>query len=132
MRRWMDNFQTYLSVQGLRHSKRREQVARVFFSMSKHVGIEDLYAAVSRAAARASEGLRRRLERRRSGRPSTGRGRSRDEPPGGRAHDAPVPRRELGRELRGADRITEQLTPDRITEQPQAIRSWSTPRRQRC
>jgi ribosomal subunit interface protein len=69
---------------------------------------EDLYAAVSRAAARASEGLRRRLERRRSGRPSTGRGRSRDEPPGGRAHDAPVPRRELERELRGADRITEQ------------------------
>jgi len=65
---------------------------------------EDLYAAVSRAATRASEGLRRRLERLRSGRPSTARGRSRDEPPGERAHDTPVPRREL----RGADRITEQ------------------------
>jgi ribosome hibernation promoting factor len=34
---------------------------------------EDLYAAVSRAAARAAEGLRRRLERLRSRRPSTGR-----------------------------------------------------------
>ncbi|HLG20806.1 MAG TPA: Fur family transcriptional regulator [Bdellovibrionota bacterium] len=48
MRRWMDDFERYLSVQGLRHSKRREQVARVFFSMSKHVGIEELYGAVQR------------------------------------------------------------------------------------
>jgi len=45
---WMEQFNRYLTEQGLRHSNRREQVARVFFSTSKHVGIEELYMAVQR------------------------------------------------------------------------------------
>jgi Fur family ferric uptake transcriptional regulator len=44
----MEQFNRYLTDHGLRHSNRREQVARVFFSTSNHVGIEELYVAVQR------------------------------------------------------------------------------------
>ncbi len=48
MFRWMEQFNRYLMERGLRHSLRREQVARVFFAISHHVGIEELYRRVQK------------------------------------------------------------------------------------
>lgn len=39
-------FSQFLAGKALRHSSRREEVARIFFSIRGHVSIEDLYARV--------------------------------------------------------------------------------------
>lgn len=43
---WMEQFNQFILSAGLRHSQQREQVARVFFSTTTHVGIEELYKKV--------------------------------------------------------------------------------------
>lgn len=44
----MEQFDAYLNERRLRHSKRREEIARIFFSATSHIGIEELFEKVHR------------------------------------------------------------------------------------
>jgi len=46
MQAMTQQFDEFLAGKGLRHSKRRGQVADVFFSTAKHIGIDELYEKV--------------------------------------------------------------------------------------
>lgn len=45
---WMEQFNQFILRNGLRHSSQREQVAKIFFSTTTHIGIEDLYKKVQK------------------------------------------------------------------------------------
>jgi len=48
MNMWMEQFNQFILKTGLRHSQQREQVARIFFSTTTHIGIEELFKKVQK------------------------------------------------------------------------------------
>jgi len=44
-----ERFNHFLKVEGLRHSETRDTVARHFFKVDRHIGIEELYKVVRKA-----------------------------------------------------------------------------------